>query len=884
MSIKEILVLHHSHFDIGYTHTQPVLWELQREFIDGALNLLEETIDWPEISQPRWTVEATGQIIKWLETASDIDIDRFRILARQKRIGISAMLAHTTPLANAEQLARQIYPIRYLRNEFDININTLNQHDVNGVPWSLVDIMLDAGIELLTMAVNLHFGGSVDNRPSIFNWQGPSGRTIRVMNGAHYTMFDQLLDTHMNDVAAMKKGLDTYISHLKKKNYPFDFLYLTTANAPVCYDNSPPNIDVARLIRQWNDEGRTPVIRYVTPELLLERIRKIPANKLRTLRGDWTDYWNFGCSSNAAVTRININTKPRLFTVDMLRSVNKPGDHAIRQISDRAWWNLNIYDEHTWGSYNSLAPDTVFSRVQAGFKDILAYNARELTEYLIVNELESLAENPDSAYHQDGVMVVNTSPVKKTEYLPVPDWWHLDGKRLRTARFGWNYRHEQMESAPLYGPVEIEPFSWKKIPLKKLKKAKPEPGVKHGKVNPADDQKVHGSFISDTIIVEKYFIESDSYRLEYDAPTGRITSLVDKKRKWQVIDTQSPWQFFQPVHEEPDRLVNPGRTALYARDMMGEKYDVSLWQTEWKAQRQGPVRTLECRVDVKPDGISLIRKFEMNGTRDFEQTIKVMNHSPFIELSVRFHKEDIRSAEALYFTFPINLAQNWRCHFDTAGIPVELDHEQLPGACRDWVTVESFVSVHEARKGVSLVCPDAPMVQVGDFNFGRKHSTIDRNANPLLLAWPLNNYWDTNFRASQPGFIEMRYYFRTHGPFNPLENLQSARSVLVPAEIHPALNCKQERARRFFELSGPEAIHILHIKPAEDGNDMIFKMISLDKNTINAKLSVPGRKISQAFICTTLEENISPVEVASDSAMIDLDPGKITTIRLVFAK
>ena len=70
MRIAEILVLHHSHLDIGYTHSQPILWELQREYIDLALDFLDETADWPAISLPRWTCEVTAPVEKWLATAS----------------------------------------------------------------------------------------------------------------------------------------------------------------------------------------------------------------------------------------------------------------------------------------------------------------------------------------------------------------------------------------------------------------------------------------------------------------------------------------------------------------------------------------------------------------------------------------------------------------------------------------------------------------------------------------------------------------------------------------------------------------------------------------------------------------------------------------------
>ncbi len=878
MQIKEILVLHHSHFDVGYTHSQPILWELQREFIDGALALLDETRDFPEDARPRWTCEVTAQVLKWLETAEEKAVEKFRNYAQEKRIGISAMLCHTTPLSTAEQLMRQLLPIRQLREQFGIAINTLNQHDVNGVPWPFADIMLDAGIELFTMAINRHLGGYAAERPAVIRWQAPSGRVIRVMNGAHYTMFDQLFNTHKNDIDEMQRGIEYYIDFLDRvKHYRHDFIYLTTANAPVCYDNSPPNMDVAKLIRCWNEEGRQPLIRYVTPEMLLERIRDLPENEMPLYAGDWTDFWNFGCASNAEVTKTNRAAKPRLFAADMIAAHRGEVTAAIRRVAEKAWWHLNFYDEHTWGAYNSMYFDNAFARTQAHLKDARAYEARELADYLVVNELEALAENPPQAHQQEGVLLVNSASVPRKEWIPVPEHWFLPGKRLRTARFGWNHRYEALEKAPLYGPVEVPAFGWKLIPLKELSRAPAETTVQLGEI-PHTGPELHNiSF--DTVIRQRHFMENEFYRLEYDQPTGRILRLLDKHLNWEVLDGGSEWTFFEFAHEAPDPLVDGGRTAYYKRNLHNEKYDIDCWQHDWKARRQKAGRPLACQVETHPRGATLLLRFAAPGCEWVEQRITLRPDSPLIELSARIMKKDVRTAESIFFVFPLNLRQGWRSHFDTAGLPLELDAEQLPGASRDWVTVESFAAVHSANRGVTLYCPDAPMVQIGDFNYGKGSQNVNKRANPLLLAWPMNSYWDTNFRPSQPGLAEFRYAFRTHGRFDPLLAVREGKMVATPLEVHPAIRCDAEKSGQFFHLEG-EGIEVLHLKPAADGTGVIFRLVNLGNRAVKGKLSLPGKKIRKAWLSNPLEENGGKLTVQKNAAFLTLEPRRITSMRI----
>ena len=872
MKLNEILVMHHSHLDIGYTHSQPMLWEMQREYLDLALDFLDETAAWPQHSRPRWTCEVTSPIMRWLETAADAQVARFAAYLQSGLIGISGMAYNTTPLNTADQLARQLYEAQYLRERFGVTINTVNQHDVNGIPWSMVDLMIDSGIELFIMAINLHLGGAPAPRPSIFRWQGPSGREMLVINGNHYTMFDQLLYSWDDSIERMKEGLAEYTAVLEQINYPHDFLYLTTTNPPQMWDNAPPNIQVAKLIRRWNEAGHQPKITFITPTMLLERIRALPPDSLPVYSGDWTDYWNFGCASTAHETGLNQNSKSILFTAELLQSLRQQqSETAIEDAARRAWQNVDLFDEHTWGYFATLQHDHVQTRSQRHLKQAYAYEGWELSQYLLVNELEALADNLPQADHLEGVLLVNGTAVSRQHFIPIPTTWHEPGKRLRSTQFQYRIRHEQFQDAPLYGPVDMPPFSWCKIPFNQLPPLFVESPVDVGPIELTDDE----------ALVGPCFLENNFYRLEFNTDNGRVTRLLDKKRNWELLDPDSPWTFFEFVHEQPDPRINNSRKALYNRDLDREKFGLSCWQEDWVAIRRGTSKFVSCSVEEDLDQVTLVLHFKAPGVTSLEQRITLYPGEPLIDLEARLMKADVRTPEAIYFAFPLNLGADWRCHFDTAGMPTELDTQQLPGVCRDWVTSESFVSVHQPRQGVTLFYPDAPMAQIGDFNFGRKQEVIPRNENPLLLAWPANNYWDTNFPASQPGPIHIRYAFAAHGPYDPVWCAQTGQVVKMPVLAHPVMNCSQDENGRFLQLSG-EGLHLLHAKPAINGRGVIMQLVNLTDAPSTGRLSFSNRDVVTACLTNPVEQDGPSLAIEAGDVLFELPARHITNLRIVF--
>lgn len=897
-NIREILVYHHSHLDVGYTHPQPVLWELQKSYIDQAIDLCEATAALPEAERFYWTCEATSPVLKWLETAGETNVRRFAACVANGQICLTAVYMHSTPLCSAEEIMRSLYPVRMLRERFGAPIRTAINHDINGQPWTFGQILIDAGIELYTTGINTHFGGIPFPRPRAFRWAAPDRRELLTFHGEHYSLFTQFGELWENDMERMKAGLDRYMARLEAEGYPYDFIYLSATNSPML-DNTPPDQELLGMIGRWNADGLGPRIRMATPDMLLARLQALPADLVQSHAGDWTDYWNFGAASSAEETKLSRRAKIALKSAEFVAAVREAGKtgngngaeaawmadedataaKADKALYEAAWEQVQLYDEHTWGANISItSPDATYTKVLWGHKAHFAQQANSLSGYLLNREMERLAGNPLQSREPEGVLLVNPTPAWRTADVRLPADWNFKGRHTAGGRFHLHPNNLDTDwTAPVAGTVSLPPFSWKRVPIAALAAGR----------KAALESQAGGPAIS----VADGLIETPYYRMAYDPASGRITELYDKAAAWSMLDPDSDWTLFQYVRELPDPLRGRRhRESLFLRDIDKCNNSISCWQP-WHPQRRGAERLLSCAAAEHDSGVTLTLSWEAPGVRRLVQRITLFRDRPAIELQAELDKTDDREPESIYFAFPLRLDAGWEAVFDSAGTPVRLDEDQLPGVSRDWVTVDQAVSVHDGRHGVTLACPDAPLVQIGGFGFGRESARIEREANPLLLAWPLNNYWDTNFKASQPGPVTLTYVLAPHaGAPEPAATVRQGIAACHPVQQFPAYVCPEETGGTLLEVTGEGAV-ATYVKPADDGEGIIVRLQDGRVRTgaaadslppVGFAIRVPGASIARASAANVLEENAAALKLQGGGAVGTLAAGGIATVRICF--
>ena len=494
----------------------------------------------------RWRIRPFSTI--GLNTQHPNQIDRFTQLERAGRIEITGMLANLTPLVDTDELIESFQILRCLRNDYGFPIRHAMNCDINGQNWPLADVLLDMGIEAFSMAINPHYGGAPFRRPNAFWWEGPSGRKLLTWNGWLYISGHRFGIGH-DDLAHFATWWERIERNLAEIEYPLSSLMIQSDHP--FGDNGSAFAGFADFIERWNASGKYPRIKFATPSMWWDAVKN-EADKLPTHRGDWTDYWNFGCISSARETAINRASRQQLRIADALAAVTLDDSSQLTRVMqryrDQAWHHLLFWDEHTWGADQSIhKPFIEDTAAQWQHKANHAYQARSLSLMLQRDALAALAKQ-----------VICEEPGSFLLFNPLP--WprvvagDVAAGVLSSRNLPWDEtsgRHFQDRMADVSGvdlvadkqadhlninarlrdvivlkPVELPAFGYKVVP--------PD-----GFAN-----------LEKTLAVsEDLLVENHRHRLVFDQVNGGILQWTDKLLQTEWVDDTAEFGMHSFVHE-----------------------------------------------------------------------------------------------------------------------------------------------------------------------------------------------------------------------------------------------------------------------------------------------------------------------------------------------
>jgi alpha-mannosidase len=900
--IRDLLIVHHSHTDIGYTNYQDNVFALQRAYLRRAMDLAEQYADGAPGEQFKWTNETTVLTDDFIRHASDAEIKRLQKLHRAGQIGFGGMYCNLTPLAPTDLLARSLLLVETLRRDYGFDIQHGMNCDVNGQHWGLVELLLDAGFKGFSMAINRVMGRNPQPRPRGFRWAGPSGRTLLTWHGETYGYGHTLGIPRgqtprgwQTDIDAAYPRVQDYVNSLIETGYTYDFIMFQITST-FMWDNGGPQEELVQFVREWNRRGWTPRLNIVRLDEFFARLNAQP--DLPTLTGDWTDWWAQGVGSSAFETALNRQSHTRYFTAAALDALlHGQPQHASPDSSDseQAWRDLLLYDEHTWGSHNSIMyPSSADSRGQGYRKLLYAYDGAAATaRFWQAAQHDLAARLPQN--NEPRVVVFNPLPWARRVplYLPAinPTGWEND--QLERSLELSAPQSEQARRVD-YGIVDLPACGYTALPLRV--EAPDDPGPEAlGSAEAMADHNVQpvftpraapGLHAHTDVTHDGWTLENSTYRLRLDSVSGAIASLIDKATGKEWVDPSAAWGLGHYVYET-------NRSPRGRRDTQVLFANVPDWdhQPALAPLRRGPERVR--KLDFVP-GICqgrLSAQLDAPGAADVRMQVVLYDDLPWIDLVYDIDKTAVAEMESVYIAFPFALDRPTP-HYESGGAIVEAEAQQLPYASRDFYSIQHWVDLSDGAGGVTVATPDAPMIHLGGFT-NHKYLPHMQMEQPYLLSWAANNHWFTNFQVSQSGWMRFRYRLLPHaGPFDPVAATRFGAEAAIEPLCGPVWDRPSGLTHRAFPFAPhlpeeasflavePDNVHLIGLKAAADGGGIILRLQELSGKASDFALRFNLSRVQSAARCTLTEVEIGALAVDGNRVTGHIDPYRIETVRV----
>ena len=873
-----------AHHDYGYTRTIATVLKQYEGYYEDVLGYCDATTDYPDEARFRYQVEQAWSLVHTLEVCSPETRERLIARMRDGSIEVPALLGNQiTNLCGHEELVRLLYPSFEMKRRYGVPVTTAAITDIPGLSWALPSALASAGVRCFLAGLPTYFEWAEvkyhnfwderaifpQGRPGAFWWEGPDGARVLTYYHGGYGVWTP------RSVAEVNDALPEMLADLEARAYPFDVIRAGYNGM----DNQPPDMTCCDIAREWNATWAFPKLIVGTNATFFGQLAQTA--DLPVVRGELpdTDYV-VGAISSAKETGLNRTTHSLLPAAEALHAVaDGPDEYPAEEIAD-AWYDVLMFDEHTWGMETPAGPHQDWDWAD---KAAHAYRGAARAESLLMHGAQRIASRIRG--NEPGrIVVFNTLSAQRTGPVYVPafrsDWTHRLNPEIGV--FG---------SLP-DGPFEVvDDESGEVVPHQIVRpgdmEARHSDGMRALSERPDVDQRGivflarnvppvgFRSYVIRPCEAERplrtdvslgeHFAENASYRIEIEPQTGRVVRLFDKETARELADDTCPW----------------GMGDLLARKIRADSIER---MTEARVER---IESGECFARIVITG-------RLRGCPAVRQEIRLWHDIKRIDFVTRVIKGTEPMLDHL-IAFPFAAGRPRFLMEGTNSVMAPIT-DQVPGSNTETYAVQNYVSAADGGLRLTLSPRESHLVSLGrpwtsyvspahhaeaPADFG-KPFRLEPPKEAHVFVWAMTNNFRTNFRAMQSGDCLFSVSLTSDvdgAPSAPRDFGAAVHTPLYPAatDVHTADDLPPAGS---FVRIGPENVTLQALKRAEDGNGLVIRLRETEGAGCRATITPGLMKMTRAWLTNVVEENVRELVMESGAVRVDVQPWEVVTVRV----
>jgi hypothetical protein len=879
-----------SHHDLGYTNTIERVLQQYCGIYGDVLRFCEETDNYPDEAKFRYNIEGSWSLQYFIERSDKATRDKLAKYIKEGRIEVHALFGNeTTDLDSHEELVRLMYPSFRINREFGGKISVGSITDMPGISWGLPTVLADAGVKYFFAGMPNYFEwdnadkkkyGDIHTfwdeanilrhgKPDAFYWKGPDGSTVLLYYQGSYgcwspTTYDQI----MNELPGKLNEIDS-------RGNPFSVMRY---GGHGCSDNTPADIIISNLVRDWNSKWAYPKLIVSTSTMFFEKLEEQCKNSkdIRTYSGDvpQTDY-SVGALSSAKETTVNREAHDRLNSAEKLATMSNLLAKSIYPSKDirDAYDNMMLFDEHTWGTSNPLGiiQDWAWSE-----KSSYAYKAAGLAEMLLnggrgsVSGAKTIANSIAYANEGQHIVVFNSLSFNRNDLVSIPRFQIKEPFDIIDVETGQHVAHQVIE---IDNPQAAVPYAAGRFARGQFNPSDaftlafvadnvPSMGYKIYRILPG----ASSSEGKTSLVITDKSIENRFFRVELNPVTGTITSIYDKELNLELADKSAPHQLNQMI----TRWVKTGKEESPATATI-------------RKGQNGPIYA------------SLVVSTSGAGCPELTQEIILYDKIRRIDISNRVLK-DMTPTQEVYFAFPFKM-DNPDFRFEAPMAVIKPLRDQLPGTNSNYYSVQHWADVSDGKTGITFSPVDANMVEFGGLN-SSEVSQAHHGVTPVKFGAPfvtemkkgymysyvINSNFRTNFQTTQLGDILFRYSITSHkGNWiegRPRDFGWAAGNPLIAVPVNGKSKGNLPEILSFCQIDKPNVM-LLTMKQAEDGEGIIIRLNETEGRDTEVNMTLPKMTIGKVYETNIVEVNNRLLEIQGQTIKINIKAFGVKTIRIL---